>query len=154
MAEDERWVSSDEWDIVVKNMPIVSVDLIVKHEGGVLLGLRENEPAKGEWFVPGGTVLKNERLTEAVHRVAETKLGCEVVIHNKLGVFEHFYDTSEVNGVDSKHYVANAFVVELSQDQSIELADEQHSQLRVFEPPFNEHHPYVQRYLEQIRLTG
>ncbi|RQG96038.1 GDP-mannose mannosyl hydrolase [Natrarchaeobius chitinivorans] len=150
MDKNDRWVPSDEWEVIVDNMPIVSVDLIVKYEGGVLLGLRENEPAKGEWFVPGGTVLKNERLTEAVQRVAETELGCEVAIQEELGVFEHFYDTSEIDGVDSNHYVANAFVVEPVSGQQVSVSDDQHSQLRVFEPPFEDLHPYVHQYLEQI----
>ncbi|MFC6765380.1 GDP-mannose mannosyl hydrolase [Natrinema soli] len=150
MADNDRWIASEEWDVVVDNVPIVSVDLIVKYEGGVLLGLRENEPAKGEWFVPGGTVLKNERLTEAVQRVAETELGCDVEIHEKLGVFEHFYDTSEIDGVDSKHYVATAFVVEPVDDQQVVVSDDQHSHLRVVDPPVEDLHPYVQRYLEQL----
>ncbi|ELY63463.1 GDP-mannose mannosyl hydrolase [Natrinema versiforme] len=152
MTEDERWVEGDDWGTIVENAPIVSVDLVVKYEGGVLLGLRENEPAKGEWFVPGGTVFKNERLTDAVQRVAEMELGCEVEIRERLGVFEHFYETSEVDGVESKHYVANAFVVEPFED--IAESDDQHSQFRVFTPPFDDAdlHPYVERYLENTSI--
>jgi colanic acid biosynthesis protein WcaH len=48
MPEDERWAQGANWETIVENVPIVSVDLIVKYGGGVLLGLRENEPAKGE----------------------------------------------------------------------------------------------------------
>lgn len=150
MANDDRWIAAEEWECIVDNVPIVSVDLIVTYEDGVLLGLRENEPVKGEWFVPGGTVFKNERLTEAVQRVARTEIGCDVEINEKLGTFEQFYDTSDIDGIDSKHYLATAFVVEPVSDQAVEVADDQHSQLRVFDPPFEDHHPYVQRYLEQI----
>ena len=53
MSDDDRWIPSEEW-AVVDNVPLVSVDLVAKHDGGVLLGRHENEPAKGEWFVPGG----------------------------------------------------------------------------------------------------
>lgn len=148
MDKDVSWVPEDEWAGVVANSPLVSVDLVVKQDNGVLLGLRENEPAKGEWFVPGGCVLKNERLTEAVRRVADMELGCEVEICNRLGTFEHFYDTSEVEGVDSKHYVANGFVVEPL--QPVDIADNQHSELRVFEPPFEGLHPYVQQYVDRM----
>jgi colanic acid biosynthesis protein WcaH len=154
MAQDERWVSGEKWNTVVDSVPLVSVDLVIKYEGGVLLGLRENEPAKGEWFVPGGIVFKNERLTDAVHRVATTEVGCDVEIEDQLGVFEHFYETSDVDGVDSKHYVANGFVVEPIEDQHIEISDSQHSQLRVAEPPFDDLHPYVQQYLEEITVNS
>jgi colanic acid biosynthesis protein WcaH len=150
MSKDDRWVRPEAWKTVVDSVPIVSVDLIIKYEDGVVLGLRENEPAKGEWFVPGGTVLKNEQLIEAVHRVAEMEVGCDVEIQEQLGVFEHFYDASDVDGIDSKHYVANGFVVEPLEEQHIEISDSQHSQLRVAEPPFDDLHPYVQRYLEEV----
>lgn len=58
------------WETIVRNVPIVSVDLVVRSPDGVILTKRMNEPAKGEWFVPGGRVHKHERLTDAVHRVA------------------------------------------------------------------------------------
>jgi len=35
------------WRVIVENVPLVSVDLVVEHDGGILLGERENEPAKG-----------------------------------------------------------------------------------------------------------
>jgi colanic acid biosynthesis protein WcaH len=151
MSENDRWIPPEKWEVIVDNVPIVSVDLIVKYEGGVLLGLRENEPAKGEWFVPGGTVLKNEQLREAVQRVAKTELGCEVEIVDRLGAYEHFYETSEVENVDSKHYVANAFVVEPVEE--VEATDDQHAEVRTFKPPFGDLHPYVERYLQQVTLN-
>lgn len=144
--DDDRWIPEEKWTTIVKCVPLVSVDLIVAYDGGILLGLRENEPAKGEWFVPGGTVLKNERLEEAVQRVARTEIGCEIQITDRLGVYEHFYETSEIDGVGSKHYLANAFVVEPT--GRVELSDDQHSDLRVVRPPFGDYHPYVEQYLE------
>ncbi|TKX86023.1 NUDIX domain-containing protein, partial [Halorubrum sp. SS5] len=76
----DRWIPDDQWETIVANVPLVSVDLVIEHDGGVLLGKRENEPANGEWFVPGGTVRKNESRTDAVHRVATEELGEAVVI--------------------------------------------------------------------------
>ena len=149
-GDTDQPLPDETWATIVEHVPLVSVDLIVKHDGGIVLGLRENEPAKGEWFVPGGTVLKNERLTDAVDRVAREELGTTVSIEERLGTYEHLYDTSEIDGVDSKHYLANAFVVRLYSDEL--TPNEQHSELRVFRPPFNdaEHHPYVRRYLKTI----
>ncbi|WP_363465049.1 GDP-mannose mannosyl hydrolase [Halogeometricum borinquense] len=144
----EKPIPPNEWRTIVENVPIVSVDLVVKHDGGILLGMRENEPAKGEWFVPGGTVLKGESLTDAVHRVATEELGVGVTINDRLGTFEHFYETSEVDGIDSKHYVATAFVV--TPDKSKLNPDTQHSRFQMFEPPYETVHPYVERYLEKL----
>ena len=89
-------IPDDAWRTIVRYMPIPSVDLLVVTDGGLLLGKRENEPARGEWFVPGGTVVKNERLTDAVHRVADEELGTDITIEKRLGTHEHFYNTADV----------------------------------------------------------
>lgn len=140
----------EEWKIIVKNIPIVSVDLLVRVDDGLVLGKRQNEPARGEWFVPGGTVFKKERLRDAAHRVARDELGAEITIDRCLGSYEHFYDTADVDGVDGKHYLATAFVVH-PDDEAIE-PDDQHSDIRAFSPPFPEFHPYVDRYLNDLGI--
>lgn len=150
MTTPAGWVAPDEWAGVVESGPLVSVDLIVRCDDGILLGLRENEPAKGEWFVPGGVVFKNERLPEAVQRVADTEFGCEVRLERYLGVFEHFYDTADVEGVEDKHYVAHAYVVHPGTEDF--ASDDQHADLRVFRPPFEGLHPYVERYLDRMHF--
>ncbi|WP_226010801.1 GDP-mannose mannosyl hydrolase [Halomicrobium salinisoli] len=145
-SEESHQIPDEEWNSIVRNVPIVSVDLIVRLEDGVVLGKRQNEPAKGEWFVPGGTVFKNECLREAAHRVAKEELGTDIAIDRKLGTYQHFYDTADVETSDGKHYLATAFVVRPESGQL--QSDEQHAELQVFDPPFPELHPYVDRYLD------
>ncbi len=100
--------------------------------------------------MPGGTVLKNEARTEAVHRVAKEELGEPIVIDGCLGTYEHFYDRSEIQGVDSKHYVATAYRCHLEHDEPDLSGDDQHSAFDIFRPPFNDLHPYVERYLDDL----
>lgn len=150
MTAADKPIPPSEWRAIVENVPLVSVDLVIEHDGGVLLGKRENEPAKGEWFVPGGTVLKNESRTDAVHRIADEELGEPVVIDECLGTYEHFYNTSEVEDVDSKHYVATAYRCQLKRANPTIAGDDQHSAFDVFHPPFDEFHPYVERYLKAL----
>jgi colanic acid biosynthesis protein WcaH len=123
---------------------------MIRVEDGVVLGKRTNDPLKGEWFVPGGTVFKNERLREAVHRVGIEELGTDVTIREKLGSFEHFYDSAEAEGTDTKHYLATCFVV--TPDHVEFTPDKQHTELRVFRQPFPEFHPYIERYLDEMGL--
>ncbi|QIO20876.1 NUDIX domain-containing protein [Haloarcula sp. JP-L23] len=75
-------IPDEEWKTIVQSVPLVSVDLVVRTGEGIVLLKRTNEPAKGEWFVPGGRVRKGERLREAVHRVARTELGVDVTIES------------------------------------------------------------------------
>lgn len=149
MPDDENTIPYEEWWSIVANVPLVSVDLVIEHNGGILLGKRENEPAKGEWFVPGGRVLKNEQRTDAVHRVAAKELSESVEIDDCLGTYEHFYDTSEIDGVESKHYVATAYHCYFEKDDPVVTGDNQHRSLKLFQPPFSGQkiHSYVEPYL-------
>ena len=143
---NEKPIPPDKWETIVANVPLVSVDLVVEHDGGVLLGKRENEPAKGEWFLPGGRVQKGETRREAVHRVANEELGVTVEINESLGAFEHIYDTSDVENVDTKHYLANGYVVDVASEQF--QADNQHEKIRVFQSKPDSLHSNIRAYFE------
>ncbi|MDC0088706.1 hypothetical protein OAI12_01675 [Porticoccaceae bacterium] len=45
---------------VIENTPLVSIDLCLVCDGQLLLGKRNNDPLKGEWFTPGGRIRKNK----------------------------------------------------------------------------------------------
>jgi colanic acid biosynthesis protein WcaH len=139
------WIPDDDWRTIVANAPIVSVDLLVRRDGGLVFGRRQNEPVKGWWFLPGGRVQKGETRVEAVHRVAREELGLSVEIVESLGAFEHRYDTSDVPGVDTKHYLANGYVVD-GVDGDL-VTDDQHGDLRVFESPPDPLHEHIRDYL-------
>lgn len=146
------WIDDDDWATIVANVPIPSVDLVVCYEGGILLGRRANDPAKGEWFVPGGRIRKGERLRKAVHRVADEELDVDVTVREPLGSYDHLYDTSDVDGVESKHYVANGFVVEPQSDPLAGVPDDQHDEFRLFRDRPDGCHEYVAAYLDAAGL--
>ncbi|TKX74509.1 NUDIX domain-containing protein [Halorubrum sp. GN11_10-6_MGM] len=121
-------IPEDEWETIVRNVPIVSVDLVVECPDGIVLGKRSNEPAKGEWFVPGGRVQKGEKLEEATHWIANEELGLDIEIRRSLGAFEHFYSTSDVG--NEKHYVAHGFYT--WSDHTDIHNDLQHEDIEIF----------------------
>lgn len=147
LCMQKDWISEENWKVIVANVPIVSVDLLVRYEGGLLFGKRTNEPAKGYWFVPGGRVAKCETRTEAVQRIAKEELGLSVEIVESLGAFEHMYDTSDVNGVDTKHYLASGYVVDVISGQI--QTDTQHDDLQVFQSPPEPLHDHISLYLDE-----
>src|ERR1700752_4224955 len=86
-----------DFHTVVRLAPLVSIDLIIRNpRGEVLLGLRNNEPAKGFYFVPGGIVLKHERLREAFARILKREINYDATLEDArlLGAYEHFYDAN------------------------------------------------------------
>lgn len=110
------WLADETFKSVIQHTPLISIDLIVRNENGeVLLGKRINAPAKGDWFVPGGRVRKNETLDDAFFRLVKEELGIESGIIRKdakfLGVFEHFYDDCVFGDDVSTHYVVLAYEI-------------------------------------------
>ncbi|XYB84552.1 NUDIX domain-containing protein [Vibrio parahaemolyticus] len=58
--------------------------VIENAQGQTLLGLRNNRPAQGFWFVPGGRVLKGESLKDAFLRLCQDEVGLEVNIEDAI----------------------------------------------------------------------
>ena len=114
---------------VVRNTPLVSIDLIITDsEGKVLVGERANDPAKGFWFVPGGRIRKGETLASAFHRLllGETGLSRSISDAAFLGVFEHHYETNTFNDPDfGTHYVVLGYRVPIGGRPAIRQ-DDQH----------------------------
>jgi len=147
---DPGYIPREDWETVVRSVPIVSVDLVVLTDDGVVLTKRTNEPAKGQWFVPGGRVRKGERLRDAVHRVADEELGVDIHIEQSLGAYEHLYETSELGDSGGKHYVPHGFVVRT--DSTAFSLDTQHNAIEVFAEPPSSLHEYVATYLRDAGI--
>lgn len=108
------FLPDDTFRTVVDSTPLVSIDLIVKNsEGQVLLGKRNNKPAKDFWFVPGGRIQKNETMSDAFTRLCKEELGLEKRISDAvfLGPYEHFYNDSIFGDDVSTHYVVLGYEV-------------------------------------------
>lgn len=121
---------------VVRNTPLVSIDLIVKNRSGkILLGRRRNAPAQGYWFVPGGRIRKNETLASAFARLCREELGIktEISAARLLGCYEHFYpdNFAGIEGIDT-HYVVLAYMVS-ADTEAAGLPDLQHDDYRWFD---------------------
>ncbi len=115
---------------VLDSTPLISIDILLKKGGKVLLGKRVNKPAQGYFFSTGGRINKNESIDNAMARVALNELNIELKsIPKFIGVFEHFYDDSIYKNV-STHYVNIAYEYEVKEIS--DLPTEQHSEYQWF----------------------
>jgi colanic acid biosynthesis protein WcaH len=124
-------LSTEEFIEVVKNAPLISIDLIIENpEGGILLGWRNNLPAKGYWFVPGGRIRKDERFEEAFRRIAYDETGLKVNVEETdfLGIYQHIYPGENFSGDPSfgTHYIVIAYRIKLNSSPET-LPKDQHA---------------------------
>jgi len=116
-AQSGGLLPTEVFRIVVDSTPLVSIDLILRNgDGEVLLGLRNNRPAAGSWFVPGGRIRKGETIPAAFRRVCRDELGVALRWETArcAGVFTHFYEKDNPfsdPGIDT-HYVVIGLKVE------------------------------------------
>jgi colanic acid biosynthesis protein WcaH len=120
-----------DFENVIRLTPLVAIDMVVRSsDGRVLVGRRNNEPAKGCFFVPGGRITKNETLAAAFRRISLAELGAEKQIEEArfLGVYEHFYPTNHLEREGfGTHYVTLAYEL-TSPVQDALLPKEQHGE--------------------------
>ncbi|MEX3019872.1 GDP-mannose mannosyl hydrolase [Kluyvera sp. STS39-E] len=130
------FLSQQAFATVVQSTPLISIDLIVENaQGEILLGLRNNRPAQGFWFVPGGRVQKDESLAEAFARLTEAELGLRLPMTagHFHGVWQHFYDDNFSGKDFSTHYIVLGFRLQVDAD-TLALPVAQHNEYRWLSP--------------------
>jgi len=134
MAAAQR-LSEDQFGKVVDLTPLVSIDFVIRnHEGAFLAGVRSNEPARGFWFVPGGRILKDEPVADAIERLLRNEVGGLPGSREFFGVYEHFYPSNALGipGVTT-HYVVLGFLV-LADAGWFPRGDTQHERFAWLDP--------------------
>ena len=95
------------------------------------MGKRNNNPAKGFYFVPGGRIYKNEERELGFKRISFNEIGVTLNLMDSslIGIFEHFYDVSKWPQEEiSTHYIVEARVINTNFEieKKITNSDSQH----------------------------
>lgn len=114
---------------IISKTPLCSIDILININNKYLFGLRENKPAYGYYFVPGGRILKNEDYNKTILRILKKELGLKFrnIKFSIIGIYNHFYKNN-VYGVKNinTHYFVCAIKVVLKGDVTFQN-DNQHS---------------------------
>lgn len=134
-----------------RSLPIACVDIVITNGKEFLLMKRRNQPQKGTWWLPGGRVLKNELLEDAVTRFLKKEIGLTGKTDNFLGFQELFFSPGYFPNINA-HTIGFVFKVKISPNSRISF-DKQHSEARWFSCIDRSWHPYVKKFLREASFT-
>jgi colanic acid biosynthesis protein WcaH len=146
-------IPSELYNQIVENVPIPCVDLVLVNNGKVLLLLRKNKPAKNEWFLPGGRVLKNETLDKAVARKAKEEAGIEVIIKGKIGGYETIFKDGIFDNLKTGTHTINVAFLVVPKDPSAQInIDKNHEDFKWIDKVEPSFHPYIKQVLNDFKV--
>ncbi len=135
---------------IISLIPICCVDALLKDGNKFFLFKRAYEPAKNEWWLIGGRILKGESLKNAVIRKVKEEIGIDVKISKILGVYETFFPVSRFEANKrriSTHTISVCFVVEpIKKNFKLKL-NEEYNGYKVVTKLERNFHPYIKKVL-------
>jgi len=109
----------DLYKKIIKLLPIVCVDVIIKNsDGKFLLVKRKNNPLMGQFWLVGGRIEQMEKAQDAAKRKIMEEVGLEV----EDLVFEGCYeDNFDKNAFDDVPYHTISLIFSCIKDDSIDI---------------------------------
>ena len=106
--QDKDILDKKDFSKAVSMLPLISIDFCIVFEKKILLGRRNNEPAKDYLFTPGGRIRKNESFNNALIRIYYDELNMRLSNTEEfffMGIWDHFYSKSAFDEDISTHYI-------------------------------------------------
>jgi len=150
----KEFIPNKEYKRILELMPICCVDLIIYQDNKILLIKRKDEPCKGEWWIPGGRILKNESVEGAVVRKAKEETGIDIEIVKLATYYEFFSENSAFGKIENKcHTISLVFLVKVkNKNQKVNL-DKTSCDFKWVNPARNDLHPVLKKVLKEANLT-
>lgn len=147
----------------IRYFPTVSINTVIFNDANeVLFVRRKRQPAKGEWWIPGGRVLLGETLADAAMRMTREEVGLNAQLLAVSGRhFEEFFDASRYSAEDLApyapdirqfHYLGTVAVLRVVSQEPVVL-DDQSVEYRWSTENICSH-PYVNNYFTAATEAG
>jgi ADP-ribose pyrophosphatase YjhB (NUDIX family) len=125
---------------IVDYLPIVSVEAIITNEDSLLFLKRNNPPAKGLWWFPGGRIRKGENFEEALCREVKEETGLEVVESKFINVYSRVFN--------ERHDITIAYLCKCKGNT---VLNDEHSEYKYFKQPPKTVHPYLTQVITDLK---
>ena len=144
-------IPQELYNQILINIPIACVDIAIVEEGAILLVKRNDRPAQGEWWLPGGRVLKGEMMRDAARRKALEEVGIECnvgpIIHTAETIFPDGPDNIPVHSINCVFFLYPLF------NKRVLKLDRHHADFRWIKTIEENLNPYVKRCLMAAGLS-
>jgi colanic acid biosynthesis protein WcaH len=105
---------------IIRSVPILCVDILISFNDKYLLVKRNDNPLKGEWWVPGGRVLIGEDCMAATKRKLNEELNFQGGNLKLYGIYEDVFEESSL-GIHPYHIVSIVYKLEIKSINGIDL---------------------------------
>lgn len=86
------FIPKEEYIKIQTVLPILCVDCLIVHDGKCLLLKRTQEPAKGQYWFPGGRIFKGESIKNAAIRKAREEVNLDCKFERTISVEESMFE--------------------------------------------------------------
>jgi len=141
-------IPSEQYDQILKTMPIPCVDLLVVDNAGyILLVKRQNEPAKGQWWFPGGRVYYKEKRKDAAIRKLKEECNLDAINIQELGTYDLILDNNITNSM--VHGITTLFFMDVHNREPFKVDDQSiDADWRTLDEWYNENlNPFVRAHI-------
>ena len=147
------FIPEDIYKDIIQHTVVPTADIIfLDANKNVLLWLRNNEPLKWLYHLPGGRIQKNETLLEATKRKAKEEVNIDIDIHKLhfVWVYDDIFNTSIYTWL-SAHCLASTFVYPLNQWEQEHISpNNQHNEFSFFAYDDSTLHPFLSKRSQDI----
>jgi colanic acid biosynthesis protein WcaH len=107
-------IEDEMYNVILEKMPIFCVDWLISCKGKFLLLKRTQQPLKGDYWLIGGRLQKNETIDEAGYRLQGREIGRYCGKGTPIGFSNYFFPVL----ADSRatHTPAVSFLVEVEEE--------------------------------------
>lgn len=134
-----------------KNLPIVCHDVFIEYKGGILLVIRDNEPAKGRKWCIGGRLQKGITTEESLKKKAKEECGLDLKDIKYLGCGRMYWNLDPFG--HGKGTDCPAFAYFARGEGELKL-DNLHKEPMIIKPADypairSKLHPYIQDFMDK-----
>lgn len=132
-------------------MPIACLDLVIMRNGKILLVKRDRDPAKDQYWLPGGRILRGESFVEAAKRIAKGEVGLSISKLTNIGIGNLVFKEDPFGHGCGTHTVS--FIYKCVAGKETPSLDNNHIDYKWWDGKSGKYHSYVKTFASKARNT-